>query len=459
MPPAIGARSQGSSVAIVVLALMVAGLAGGLWFVYSAKSDLMMELDKAKSETARQKERANALESTLRDAVPWFVAAGEGGLAGDELSGPARGVAEAIKQELVTNVSEKMPDGTSLHKEDAEMFLRSQNTGYSILDVVRGYKARIASLEAELQTQKQRVTQEKEKAESARSQALSDIDALEKRITRLTADARDARDLESRAEQEKEKAVAEIKVRLEFERDGRVNDKSDHEREQARKTQTIQKLETDIASLKRGGEIGASRLIEEDGRVIDVDQAADIVVVDIGGRERVRPGMRFDAYWREKGGKPIWKGMIEIIEVDPKVSISRARIVRERQFAKEGDQIVDRRYDPDDPITPGCMVDNPYFQRGRQVSFALVGEFQYHTVDELKKLIAADGESTVVDDVNRATFVVLGKPPLGIDPVYTLKIEDIRLNRLEVMREEEFMRYLRNFKQDDEIATIRSSKR
>lgn len=452
MPPFSGARSQGSQLPLIILGAVAVLLGTGLFFAYSAKTDVEAELEKAKNAAAAEKRRAETLEATLQKAVPWFVAGGEGGVAGEELTAQAAQVADAVKQELVAAATKDLPEGTSIPADRVAEHLRKQGHEYSILEVVKRLKSRIQTLEAEAKTQQDRLEQEKKNAELVREEArksLAEKDEQNERLRRDTARAKDeAYQAQTRLSQERS-ARADETASL---RDAQAQDEKDWKLEKNVLERKIAKLEADVQRFRRGGDLpGASNKVEEDGRVIDLDQASDTVIIDIGGQQRVRPGMRFDVYWREKGGMPVWKGKVEVIQVDPKISISRARILREREYVQVAGKPVAREYDPNDPITPGCIVANPYFDPGRKASFALVGEFQYHTVDELKRLLTADGAGEVVNDVTAATFVVLGRPPKVYDAAYESQREEIRIRKLEVMSEEEVMNYLRNYKQDDEI--------
>lgn len=434
---------------VVVLSVLAALLAGALYFVYDAKLSVEKDMENARMEALREKKRAETLLAALRDAVPWFVGAGEGGLAGDDLSGAAREVAKAIKRELATAVQETLPEGAVVNPDRIEEHLKSLGPDYSILKVVQQYKKRLLDLEARLKTQEDLLNEERKVAQGLREEMQKQNAHLSEQVSRLRAELKEARDEVHRAEQEKTRIETELKGALESERRGRFYDARDHTREIAEKESEIRSLKAEVARWKSGGDSLGGQTVEADGEVIDLDQASNIVVIDIGGRERVRPGMIFDVYWREKGGEPVWKGIVEVIDVQ--AGVSRCRIVRGEQTVRRGDKVERRAYNPQDPITPGCFVANPYFDPGRAASFVLLGEFRLHTTDELKKLITADGQSRIVDNVGDATFVVLGRPPRTPDPNYDRQLEEAKLRKIEVMTEEDLIRYLRNYRQDEEI--------
>ncbi len=438
-------------------------LGGALYFTYSAKMDAEADLEKQKNAASREKARADRLQTTLEKAVPWFVASGEGGIAGEELSAASQQVAEAIKRELLTSVTDALPAETRISPDTATQHLQKQGPGYSILKVVENLKKRVQTLEAEAKTQKDLLKKEQQEAEHVRREAAAQKTTFQEQIDQLSRDRRRAMDEAAQAVQEKNSRVDELQKDLDYERESRVNDRKESERVVANLQWGIDRLRREVARYKQGGEVGGTSVrVEEDGRVIDFDPDSDMVVLDIGGRERVRPGMRFDIYWREKGGMPDWKGKVEVIHVDGKVGISQARVIREPEFVRSGNRLVEKTYNPDDPITPGCIAANPYFNPKLRSSFALVGEFEHHTTDELKKLLTAEGASEVVDDVAHATFVVLGKPPKITDSGYARyenQREEIRIRKLEVMSEEEVTGYLRNYRQNDEIAVFSSPKK
>ena len=165
--------------------------------------------------------------------------------------------------------------------------------------------------------------------------------------------------------------------------------------------QQISRLETTIKVMKGGGE---EMQIRPDGEIMRVLPEAGICYINIGKKDRVRPGLTFAVY--EKTGvskdKP---GKASIVVTDVTEDISRCRILRQ---------------DKDNPIDKGDIISNIAFDRVRTFKFLVVGSFDLYGTgkpDEngariVKQLLEQfGGELTDKLGPVDTDFVVMGAEP------------------------------------------------
>lgn len=96
-----------------------------------------------------------------------------------------------------------------------------------------------------------------------------------------------------------------------------------------------------------------------DGEILEVSKDGGLAYVDVGGRDGLRSGTRFEVLQRLKGGKTRPRGLAEVVEVDSEMAMVRML-----------DEI-----DPFDPVLPGDYVLNPHFVRGEAQHFYLHGDY------------------------------------------------------------------------------------
>jgi len=98
---------------------------------------------------------------------------------------------------------------------------------------------------------------------------------------------------------------------------------------------------------------------EPDAEILEVSSDGTLAYVDIGGRDGLRRGTRFEVVQPLKGGATRSRGMAEVVEVESEMAMIRML-----------DEV-----DPFDPILPGDLVFNPHFRPGEAQHFYLLGDF------------------------------------------------------------------------------------
>ena len=157
---------------------------------------------------------------------------------------------------------------------------------------------------------------------------------------------------------------------------------------------------------------GAGSLLQiKDGHVVRTFARNDIVYIDLGRRDGLKPGMTFSVYSADRGIPADGRGKaaIEVTNLDDKTSECRVTTKT-----------------PSDPILEGDVIANPVFDKSRQFNFAVAGDFDLDfdgMIDDpggkqVARLIRGWGGKVVSRVNTRTDFVVWGWgrrlcPPTG----------------------------------------------
>jgi len=181
-------------------------------------------------------------------------------------------------------------------------------------------------------------------------------------------------------------------------------------------TSQIAKANREILELRmrirnQGGKTDVA-VGEPDGKVLSVNNASGEVYINLGAKDRMKPGMPFTAYDPRTGvrfatdAEALGNGSLEVIEVGPDTSICRITRTSSNRAIQANDLISNLVYHND---------------KTRQFRFTVFGDFDLDgdgvatagERDRLITLIKAWG-GQVDDDVTAQTdFLVLGTPPKG----------------------------------------------
>ena len=135
-----------------------------------------------------------------------------------------------------------------------------------------------------------------------------------------------------------------------------------------------------------------------DGALLSVSQDGSMVYLDIGGRDGLRRGTRFEVLRMGKGGELTPMGSVEVREVESDMAL--AGVLHE--------------VDPFDPLLPGDVVRNPHFNRGESTRFFLLGDFPLTLSREFVSQRLEDLGASVDDTLSVDTDVlVLGHESLA----------------------------------------------
>lgn len=177
---------------------------------------------------------------------------------------------------------------------------------------------------------------------------------------------------------------------------------TDLEGQVIRLSNTVDEKEEMIAQMK--GETGEAAMTREpSGKVIQVFEEEGLCYINAGSRNGVEPGMTFSVYPADEfGDEEAKKASLLVMSTKPTISV--CRMVMEEDA---------------DPVTTGDLVWNIAFQPGRNLMFAVVGEFDLAAgraataggAQAVKEMIRQMGNKVQNTPTMRTDYVVLGKQP------------------------------------------------
>ena len=152
----------------------------------------------------------------------------------------------------------------------------------------------------------------------------------------------------------------------------------------------VAELEDRVRELTQQREVDAKEL-RSDGQIIESQAADGFVVINRGHRENLRLGTRFSVFNRH-GGKNDIKGVSEVTKVDEQVAV--ARVLSEN--------------DGNDPIIVNDQLANPVYDPFKIRGFAVRGDFNHFSKDELKRFILESGGRYDEELTTNTDFLVAG---------------------------------------------------
>ena len=179
---------------------------------------------------------------------------------------------------------------------------------------------------------------------------------------------------------------------------------SNHEIEIHKLTERRKALEDQLAVYK-GGFDPYDILTKADGRVLRAIPGSDVVYINLGEKDRIKPGLTFEVFSPTVGGRRgdfRGKASVEVADVmDTTAECLVTRTVRGR------------------PIVEGDIVVNIAYERNRLPKFVVRGEFDldydgqtdWNGVENVTAIVQAWG-GQVVDQIDETTdFLVVGRGP------------------------------------------------
>ena len=271
-------------------------------------------------------------------------------------------------------------------------------------------------------------SQQRAQREAAES-AINDVESrLQKQIAQLTQDLQDEQDRATSQGRDDQGRFDEL-LAQEQQADARMR-QANRERDEAEVTarKDLATADATIAALaRRKAEIEPEA---PDGEVLSVASGSSLAYIDLGGRDGLKRGTRFELLRRDRSGALIVRGTVEVQELESAMSL--VGLVGEP--------------DPFDPMLPGDLVRNPHFESGDFTlpstagSLTLSREFVTQRLEDLGS--AVDETLTVETDV-----LVLGHKNLSDEfaPELTEAEEYIRADKLgiRIMRIDDLSRFLR----------------
>jgi len=176
--------------------------------------------------------------------------------------------------------------------------------------------------------------------------------------------------------------------------------------ELGRRDAMIAELQKQVQALKPGTFDPYAILTSADGRILRAIPGSDVVYVNLGSTDRIRPGMGFEVFSPTHAAASGLRGKASLEVVTVMEQTAECRVTRRV---------------PGQPIIEGDVVVNIAYERGRLPKFVVRGDFDldydgvvdYNGLEEVTALIRQWG-GQVVDDLDESVdFVVIGLPPSG----------------------------------------------
>ena len=145
-----------------------------------------------------------------------------------------------------------------------------------------------------------------------------------------------------------------------------------HREDFSRRATRVAQLEDRIRELL---ELELKWVTELDADGAIAETAANEVIINIGAKDKIFPGLLFAVFNHDKG-RYVAKGMIETIEVRDTIAV--CRILRQDDVKLH-------------PIGRGDLIGNPVFDSHHPKTFFVAGEFKRYNKDDIEQFIRATG--------------------------------------------------------------------
>ena len=130
---------------------------------------------------------------------------------------------------------------------------------------------------------------------------------------------------------------------------------------------------------------------QPDGEVLAVSESNSVAWIDVGGRDGLHPGTRFELLRRGSDGNLSSRGEVAVEEVEADMAMV----------------VLVGQADAFDPMLPGDLVRNPHFERGKALSFYLLGEFPLTLSKEFVSGKLSDLGGSVDEELSASTDVLV----------------------------------------------------
>ncbi|MFO0985059.1 MAG: hypothetical protein U1E76_25575 [Planctomycetota bacterium] len=358
---------------VVALLVLVIFAAGGVWVVNQDRNTMENDLKAAKTDKDRLEKDAEAARKQLLE---------QSNLVGFKSTTATGGSNQEDIKARIAKLQEA-------HKE----FMPS-DPATTTLEVC------VAKLEEAFGGLKNQLTEKEQSLKAAQSSR----EEGERNLAGVTAD--------------KDKKISELEQNLADERERGANQKNQDEQRVAQLQSQVDEAQTKVTEAQnamrtaeekqknqimikdaRIGELNSKlKLTREpekaDGKIISRAEKSDTAFIDIGAKDMLRRGTRFEVLTYGKGGVPHRKGMVEVKNVN----------------ADDAEVTVIEQLNALDPIVAGDQVAAPYFDRDMKKRFVFLGRFPANASKNFVKQRLENVGAQVDDAVTPATdYLVYGE--------------------------------------------------
>jgi NAD-dependent DNA ligase len=278
-----------------------------------------------------------------------------------------------------------------------------------------------------------------QKLEEAYQAQVKELDEKDKALKAAQSSRETAEQTLVTVQADKDKRIAEIDHSLSDEREHSANQKNaddakvaslqaqvDEVQAKSRESETQmktaeekQKSELQLRDARLSELTGKLHVVREpdkpDGRIISVSDKGGLAYIDIGAKDMLRRGTRFQVFRNGKGGVPHRVGMVEVRDV----------------MSDHSEVTIIDQVDPLDPIVKDDYVAAPYFDREMKKVFVFLGRFPSNYGKNFVKQRLEDIGAQVDEHVTpRTDILVVGEketgenaPDLSESPDYKKAVE------------------------------------
>ena len=377
--------NQGLQAIVIVLALLVVGLAVGLFLINNAKKTATARADQAETSAQNASSAERKAQEEANNYKEWM-----GFASGESYEALQKSIAEDLGRFGANFAEEDRNYRTILAQIFEENRKLAINEGIAKQDVAK-LQASLTALEAE---KEQEVKQYEAKANELAADLAREKNKFEQQYAQIN--------------KEKDKIAADFAAL-----------QQSHDEAVAQLNAAKAALERQVTSLERSVELIKRQLPSKDpfaqpadGSITWVNQRYSKVWIDLGSADGLRPQVTFSVY---EVGEPDAEQAVK------KASVEVLRIIDEHMAeAKVTDD------DPKNPVMPGDKLYSTVWEPGRTVGFAIAGFIDIDgdgasDLEQLKRIIAASGGKVDVAPNEKGAkegqvqvetrFLVLGERP------------------------------------------------
>jgi NAD-dependent DNA ligase len=320
---------------VVFLIVLVLGLAGFTYIAFKDKAALQVRYDEQVVKEQEAFAKYNEVSQKINELS---------GSVGFRESDTASSSVEAIN-DMVAGAKEKFPNHIT--------------TDVKTLDgIIEGMRLAYDDVEKKLGEARQNFENELELRRGAEETVNTVQDENRTRITELEGQLSDEQQRSQTQQDEDNQRISNLQDQLD-DAEGRVRDAENTAMTQKeRYEKEISLLNSRVSAMAKKLEVLREPDLP-DGRILSTSSRSDLAYIDVGKKDGLRRGTKFEVFRYGKGGVLIPKGWVEVRDV-------------EHETAKCG---VLSTTDPLSPIVKGDVVVNPHFARNMEKTFVFLGEF------------------------------------------------------------------------------------
>jgi methylglyoxal synthase len=272
-----------------------------------------------------------------------------------------------------------------------DLYAQAQSTADALITEMKRLREDNASLTARLKTQ---------------------ADQFDAQVASLSTQLNQTQGDKSRAVEQKDAQLRDLQATLDVREQQLQKLKREGSTVSREKDLEITQLEAVIADLQ--GKIRAIKpetfdpnaiLTSADGRIMRAIPGSRVVYINLGAKDKIKPGMGFEIFSRTRESGSDLRGKASVEVVTAMEETAECRVTRSSR----------------QPILEGDIVVNIAYERNRRPKFVVRGDFDldydgvtdYNGVEQITSLIRQWG-GQVVDTLDESVdFVVIGLPPTG----------------------------------------------